>query len=417
MMTIPGDPATSAAVSWRTLLDDSISIGEIAVVDATPYLEENSISQTGTFSLWETGSTDYMGHKVVFNGLKPETKYVYRVGNGRNWSEWFQFETSSNKPEPFSFLYFGDIQNNIKSLGSRVLRQGFTHYPDADFMLFVGDLVNASKTDLWEQFFYAGGWMFGMKPSLITPGNHEYRKEEDLSRSFSNHWNQIFTLPENGPVTKIPNHGYYVDYQGVRFITFDSPAIMYNEVTRELVLEWLDKTLTENPYRWTVVFTHFPVYGCSIGRDNAEYQNAVKPVLEKHGVDLVLQGHDHTYCRGQNLEHVDASSDNKPMYIVTVAGPKMYGLGTNFWSDRVASNTQLYQRISFSGNTLSYKSFTVAGDLYDEFELIKNKAGVNRLVESNAIKNINQHTDIPERVKGRYTEEDLRKYNQKYQKL
>src|SRR5690606_10086823 len=97
--------------------------------------------------------------------------------------------------------------------------------------------------------------------------------------------------------------------------------------------------------------------------------------------DIVLQGHDHTYCRGQNLSKTIPGSENNPMYIVSVSGPKMYGLGTNFWSDRVASNTQLYQHISINGDTLSYESYTVAGDLYDNFLLIKNEDGVNEVAE------------------------------------
>ncbi|MFM8215573.1 MAG: fibronectin type III domain-containing protein, partial [Pirellula sp.] len=48
--------------------------------------------------------------------LQPATKYAYRVGDGVNWSEWFQFRTASTQPEPFSFVYFGDAQNDLRTL-------------------------------------------------------------------------------------------------------------------------------------------------------------------------------------------------------------------------------------------------------------------------------------------------------------
>jgi hypothetical protein len=416
MLTIPGNPATSRAVSWRSVYEDTISLGEIAPVDPAPTLEKHKTTVTGTFSPWEEGSQTAMGHKVIFENLKPDTKYAYRVGNNDNWSEWFQFKTSSDKVEPFSFLYFGDVQNDIKEYCSRILRQGYSHFPKSDFMLFAGDLVKVSDDENWKEFFFAGGWMFGMIPSLPTPGNHEYDEHENQSRTFSKHWNQIFTMPQNSPSEKFRNRVYFLDYQGVRFVSVDSPAVGDNREDDEIIMGWLDKTLASNPCRWAVVFTHYPVYFCAQGREGKQYQDMVKVILEKYGVDIVLQGHDHTYCRGQNLPNAKETSKNHPMYIVSVAGPKMNGLNTSFWSDRVASNTQLYQYITFSGNTLSYKSFTVAGDLYDDFDLIKNKAGINRLIVSQKVSGIEQRTEIPEDEMENYTEEEIQKYQQKFQK-
>jgi phosphodiesterase/alkaline phosphatase D-like protein len=156
MLTIPGNPATTRAVSWRTVFDDTISIGEIVTVQPAPDLENSATTVSGTSSPWEAGSSLAMGHKVIFENLTPNTQYAYRVGNGNKWSEWFQFTTSSDKTEPFSFLYFGDVQNDIKSYGSRTLRQAYTHFPNADFMLFAGDLVSRSNEEYWREFFYAG---------------------------------------------------------------------------------------------------------------------------------------------------------------------------------------------------------------------------------------------------------------------
>ena len=85
-------------------------------------------------------------------------------------------------------------------------------------------------------------------------------------------------------------------------------------------------------------------------------------------------------------------------------------------SDRVASNTQLYQYITLSGNTLSYESYTVTGELYDDFVMIKNKKGVNRIIESKELNRIEQRTKIPEGEEEEYTIEELQKFNLKYQK-
>lgn len=416
MLSISGDAATSRSVSWRTVFGTTESYGEIAALDPSPEFEDKVTKITGTNSPWEEGSQVSMGHKVIFENLQPETKYAYRVGNGENWSEWFQFRTSSANDEPFSFLYFGDVQNDIKSLGSRALRQAYTHFPEADFMLFAGDLVSRSTEEYWREFFYAGGWIFGMMPSVVTPGNHEYDKPENQARTFSKHWKQIYSSPANSPSEEYYNRNYYIDYQGVRFISFDSPGFGENENDSILLISWLDKTLTENPNRWTVFFTHYPVYSCSQGRNNERYRNSVQPLLEKHGVDLVLAGHDHTYCRGFNPEGVKVRGKNMPLYVVSVSGPKMYGLNTSFWSDRMASMTQLYQHVSVSSEKLEFKTFTVTGELYDHFIISKNKNGVNTFVESPEVAAINQRTEIPESALEKYSEDELKLYQQKFNK-
>jgi 3',5'-cyclic AMP phosphodiesterase CpdA len=254
-----------------------------------------------------------------------------------------------------------------------------------------------------------------MLPSVATPGNHEYDKPENQPRTFSKHWQQIYTFPANSPAEKFRERTYFFDYQGVRFVSVDSPAIGENNEDGALILNWLEQTLASNPNQWAVVFTHYPVYSCSQGRDNEKYRDGMKTILEKHGVDIVLQGHDHTYCRGQNLENSGKNARNYPVYVVSVAGPKMYGLNTSFWSDRMASNTQLYQHISFNGNVLNYQSFTVAGDLYDEFRIEKDKKGKNRFVESKIVKQIKQRTEIPPSAREKYNEEELKKFQQKFQ--
>lgn len=416
MLTIPGDPASTRAVSWRSVYEDTVSIGQIVVAVPSPNFGQNPRVITGTYSAWETGNRTAMGHKVVFEGLMASTMYAYRVGNGAQWSEWFQFKTSSAQAGPFSFLYFGDVQDDIKSGCSRVLRQAYSHFPNVDFMLFAGDLVSKSQDADWHEFFYAGGWVFGTKPSLATPGNHEYERQVDKSRIFSKHWEQIFTTPDNAPSKTMDRRTYFIDYQGVRFVSFDSPAMDYGHEDSGTMLHWLDKVLAENPHRWAVVFTHYPVWTCSQGRDSEKYRDAIKPILEEHGVDIVLQGHDHTYCRGFNLPQARRNSKNLPLYVVSVVGTKMYGLNTNVWSDRVGSDLQLYQHISFSGDTLGYQSFTADGQLYDGFMIVKDKNGTNHFVESGEVPGINQRTGIPESAIGKYTKEDLQRYRQKIQK-
>lgn len=53
MLSIPGDPATSRAVSWRTIFGVNESVGEIAILDPSPKFEDKVDSISGTHSPWE----------------------------------------------------------------------------------------------------------------------------------------------------------------------------------------------------------------------------------------------------------------------------------------------------------------------------------------------------------------------------
>jgi acid phosphatase type 7 len=128
------------------------------------------------------------------------------------------------------------------------------------------------------------------------------------------------------------------------------------------------------------------MYSVSLGRDNPLLRQHWKPLFDRHGVDLVLQGHDHTYGRGHEnvLEGTQAhDGDTGTMYVVSVSGPKMYFVSDRADSTmtRTAEDTQLYQTIRIEGDTLRFESRTVTGRLYDAFDLLKGEAGKNRLVD------------------------------------
>ena len=125
------------------------------------------------------------------------------------------------------------------------------------------------------------------------------------------------------------------------------------------------------------------MYSPASSRDNLELRQVWKPLFDKYAVDLVLQGHDHSYARGQNIgEGVTVKDPNNgTVYVVSVSGPKQYKLREDRWMKRGAENTQHYQVISVSGNTLHYRAMTAVGELYDAFDLVKQENKPNKLIE------------------------------------
>jgi hypothetical protein len=414
LLSWSGDPATTQSVTWRTDGTVQPAVAEIAPADATPNFPDRAerIAATSTELVNQNNVAVY--HTAIFTGLQPNTLYAYRVGGGEHWSEWFHFRTAADKPAPFSFLYFGDAQNDIKSLWSRCIRQAYSTLPDIDFLLHAGDLINAANSDReWGEWFYAGGWIYGMKPNLATPGNHEYRRDQNQERYLSDYWRPIFALPENGP-DGLEETVYYVDYQGVRFISLNSQAMLNRADRLEAQRVWLEGVLQDNPQRWTIVTHHHPVYSTSMGRDNPTIRGVLQPLYEAYGVDLVLQGHDHSYGRGRNLQVGQTQLSEGPVYVVSVSGPKMYPLNFEEWEERVASNTQLYQLIHVDGKRLRFEAYTTTGQLYDAFELKKRRNGRNRFRDL-APNDVPEITTLPLRAREQMPEEQLELFRQRFQ--
>ena len=405
ILTLNEDPKTTQTVNWRTSVDVATALVEIAEAGAGPKFVEKKTQHVAKSAALKSDLNTAHYHNYTFRGLKPGTTYAYRVGDGINWSEWFHFQTAPVKDSKFSFVYFGDAQNSVRSLWSRVIRKAYQDAPKAAFILHAGDLINHADADAeWGEWFGAGGWLNAMTPSIAIPGNHEHVKVDGVRRDLSEHWRKVFTFPENGP-RGLEETCFTLTYQNLRIIGLNSMTMHEEQAA------WLDGVLAANESEWVVCTFHHPIFSAGKDRDNSQLRALWKPILDKYKVDLVLQGHDHTYGRTQfkvpgpneTREEFEAAAkdgdtqmvvhensatgkqfvDEKTgtIYVVSVSGPKMYDSTRFEFMKRVAEDTQLYQIIHIDGDKLRFEARTAIGELYDAFELKKQDGDINKLIE------------------------------------
>lgn len=386
ILNVTEDLATSVAINWQTASEVKESFAEIAIANADPRFVDKAVrkkAETEWVGLGDTVSSNY--HSLVFDGLVPNTKYAYRVGQGNQWSEWFHFVTASDQPtDSFQFIYFGDVQVNIRSLWSRVVREAFAKAPNARLQLYAGDIINrANRDEEWADWFAAGGFIHSIIPGFPSPGNHDHFNLPNGERAASVFWRPQFNLPLNGP-KGLEETCYFADVQGVRFISLNSDQAEESDMFLEAQRVWLENILENNPNTWTVVTFHHPIYSPKGTRDNKRMRETFKPIFDRYRVDLVLQGHDHTYARGMSKIPMDGKGElSGTMYVVSVSGPKMTGshVEKKSWMDRSAIYTQLFQIIDVSSQKLSFKAYLATGELYDAFDLIKQEGTINKLVD------------------------------------
>jgi 3',5'-cyclic AMP phosphodiesterase CpdA len=238
-----------------------------------------------------------------------------------------------------------------------------------DMILHTGDLIYpmGRLEDNPRKFFQPYAEVLATAPIYPCLGNHEYKMEgvEPVS--------EAFVLPPNGPSGVPIGRNYWFDYGNARFVSIDGNN--GESFFKDLAAPWLEEVLRSAGNRWRIVFFHPPVY--THGRylpEEYEPQRAILkwivPVMDRHGVELVLCGHNHMYERTQPLHEGQIVDEGKgTIHVTTGAG------GANLaharlpmpdyvavWNDREHSFTV----VDISADTIRLRQVAESGSLIDE---------------------------------------------------
>ncbi|WP_448851032.1 metallophosphoesterase [Corynebacterium sp. 335C] len=301
-------------------------------------------------------------HTATIEGLAAGSGYEYRiVPAGEPAGPWYAFDTAQAGFAPSDIIFFGDAQNGLDTDWPVTARAAFAGVPDADLLLQTGDQIDVALDDgEWADYFSAMDGVPATTQMLHSIGNHEYT--DASGQAFRNH----FEHPKNGPAP-IQDSTYYVDHQGVRIISLSANSLFYGKQAA-----FLDEALESNPHQWSIVMFHQPVFNGSDSRNDPKQFEAFGEIIERHDVDLVLNGHDHTYARGHMADNNkgDGTSDG-PVYVLATAGEKFYDAGpeNRSWSDNGADRVvwaqelSTYQHIEVDSCRLELTAhITLAGD-------------------------------------------------------
>jgi hypothetical protein len=314
-------------------------------------------------------------HSVTVGKLNPDTTYLYSLGDGTGtgWGPWRAVKTGRPRVDRIEFLYMGDPQTGLKEWGQR-LTTAVRRHPAIDFILLAGDLVDrGNERTNWDHFFLRAEEIFERIPVMPCVGNHEYLDRGPVL------YQSFFHLPRNGPKGVAPGLVYHFESGGVFIAVLDSTQAVcdVNEARRQA--EWLDAALSESRAGWKFVMFHHPIYPSHPSRDNPMLREHWLPVLDKHHVDMVLQGHDHAYLRTHPM-HGDrpvSTPAEGTVYVVSVSGDKFYDQVPRDYTEVGLMQTPTYQTIEIDNveNRLTYRAWTDAGEVADRVVITKAKTG------------------------------------------
>ncbi len=308
---------------------------------------------------------------VSLNGLKPGATYTYQACNEGKKSAAYTFQMPPKDAREFSFTFMGDVQDSSKGLSRKIFSHIYQQYPDDPFLLFGGDLIERPIDKYWELVFNDLGEICHHTPVVAITGNHEYLK--GFNRELDARFPAVFSYYEQS--TYKGNRVFSLGYHNVRLFMMDTNVDCTQLIDQR---EWLENELKKCTEKWKIVVVHHPIYSNKGKWNNLPVHFAFQDLIEKYGVDLVLQGHEHVYARHASRNF--KQEKETPLYVSSYCSPKNYRLYFSRPEDRIGTDDRFFQRIKVTGDSLIVSTYTASNSqLYDRVNLCKQKGKATHL--------------------------------------
>ena len=384
-----GELPESICISWKGEADGP---GYIKIAGSRKGLKTVKAVKA---SSEKTLKGSYYRYRVRFDGLEPGERYYYEIGSfeggddiqGGSGSSGGQGRwVKAGRVRSFrmpkvsdltQFLYLGDVQFDVSP--EEYVQWGemtawiFNENPGLQFAVLGGDMVNIpGEYEQWNGFLRNCS-VFSRVPLMTVSGNHE-------GAGSNRTYKKMFAVPDNGPLAEeLRGDFYYFDQGSCRFIMTDSSFLTDERIERlgtrswqlceKKIEEWIARTLEQSPKPWNIVVTHHPPYGMH-DRDTVSPQlrELWVPVMEAHGADLVLCGHQHMYMRTEaigGIVYVMGNSGNMKSAVYE----KMDTLPD--YCMALSGNGPNYQIIDAGRRKLQLTSYDADGLIIDRFTIRK----------------------------------------------
>ena len=312
----PGADETQLNFAWYSQTQD----GQAATPVVHFGTDRNNLTAfTGTTMPVDTsltGGVAYDSNHVTVTGLQANTTYYYTVEKNGVETEVQEYRTGSF--DSVKMLYVGDPQigaskgqpQNGEALvadagaantaarndafgWNRTLEIAAQQNPDVNFIISAGDQVN--KTGQAKEEEYAGYLspdVLASLPVATTIGNHD-----SLNPDYTYHFNN----PNATSYGETEAGGdYYYSYGDGLFIVLNTNN--YNVAEHEQAIA--EAVASDPDAAWRVVTIHQDIYGTGLDHSDTDgmiLRTQLTPIFDEYDIDVVLQGHDHTYSRSKLL--------------------------------------------------------------------------------------------------------------------
>lgn len=324
--------------------------------------------ETAELGYTESIEADATIHEVRLEDLTTHMGYFYKIESTDSLGRTIEtpvstFQTAVADDAPFAFAVISDTQDGPEVVDA-IAEMAWAQRPN--FVLIPGDLVSTGTN----KSHWTGHFFPNMRPLIervaFFPvlGNHEQN---------ARHYYDYMSLPE-------PEYYYTFTFGNAQFFIIDSNKEVGPGSEQ---YAWLERELRASTARWKFVSCHHPAYSS----DENDYGDMWKgksshgdlrireltPLYDKYGVDIIWNGHIHSYERTWPIHDETVVERDGTIYMITGGGGG--GLETpgpiRPWFQNNVKHGHHYSMVHINGGTLEFKAFDLEGRLFDYMKIEK----------------------------------------------
>jgi hypothetical protein len=359
-----GDTEASRTLNWYSTTNPTGG-EEVQLATKADFSDKASVAATLTANTTTEGvAVAAANGKANLNNLAADTTYYYRVAETgtTNYSTAYSFKTGELGNGDFQFLFFGDPQigagGDVVSDGDgwvNTMNQTQVYSPKAELFVSGGDQIDSANNETqWNNFLRPQ--QLRSIPWAATIGNHDnggraYDQHFALPSGTKDNSNPLYSNNNNAGTNT--GGDYWFKYKGVLFIDLNSNAYDSANGSDPAHVAFVTNTINSHKgnAEHVVLVYHHSIYSAAEHTNDAQniaHRKDFTKTFSDLGVDLVLQGHDHSYSRSYALKSetegvepskVDAGEQPGQGTVVetkggvvyvtanSASGSKYYGLG------------------------------------------------------------------------------------------
>lgn len=297
-------------------------------------------------------------HDVLVPGLRPGTVYWYRLEGKDEAGEPITVRTRPDAPRSIRMAVVGDT-HSTGGVHARIVREIVGEKPD--LLLHTGDLSlrpGKREGNVEREFFRVESPLLRSVPIYPVLGNHDGNGARFVD---------LFVRPRGaGEATY-----YLVRWGALALVALDTnESVAAGSVQGRWLAETLESLAGDAGVVFRVVAMHWGPFESGSGHgSNLDAREALVPLFERYGVDLVFSGHDHVYERG---------TVHGVRYVMTGGGGggrrKPHEVLGDSWTE-ASSSAFHHGLVEIDGRELRFTAREAGrGRILDEFHIVRNPA-------------------------------------------
>ncbi len=297
-------------------------------------------------------------HDVLVAGLRPDTVYWYRLERDGAVGGSIPVRTQPEAPRSTRMAVVGDT-HSTGGVHARIIREIVGEKPD--LLLHTGDLSlrpGKREGNVEREFFKVEGPLLRSVPIYPVLGNHDGNGARFVD---------LFVRPRGaGEATY-----YLVRRGGLALVALDTnESVEAGSAQGRWLVDTLESLAGDAGVVFRIVAMHWGPFDSGSGHgSNLDAREALVPLFERYGVDLVFSGHDHVYERG---------TVHGVRYVMTGGGGggrrKPHEVLGDSWTE-AASSAPHHGLVEIDGRDLRFTAREAgSGRFLDEFHISKGSA-------------------------------------------